>query len=146
VYPFDFFILAMRYTLMEQDALEPDLAMCAERGVSVVGAAVLGSGLLATGPVAGSRYNYVEPTQDQLTKARRIQSVCARYDVPMIAAAIQFPLAHPSVPAVVVGAAAPAEAHANAEHARHPIPAALWNDLKGEELIRSDAPTPGAAS
>ena len=146
VYPFDFFILAMRYNLMEQDALDYDFPLCAERGVSIVGAAVLGSGLLATGPVAGARYNYVEPNQDQLTKAQRIQSVCARYDVPLVAAAIQFPLAHPVVQAVVVGAVTPAEARANSAHAKHQIPAALWSDLKQEGLVRPDAPTPDSGS
>jgi len=138
----DFFILAMPYTLLDQQALDVEFPMCAERGVRVVIGAVFASGILATGPVAGARYAYAPASADILEKTRRIEAVCRRHQVPLAAAALQFPLAHPVVASVIPGVFQPAHVRANVGLYRHPIPAGLWTDLKAEGLLREDAPTP----
>ena len=138
----DFFLLAGRYTLMEQDALESELPACLERGVGVVIGAVFNSGLLATGPLPGVRYNYREPTAEQLDRVTRIQAVCERYAVPLTAAALQFPLGHPAVASVIPGPMRPEHVQANVSALRYPIPADLWQELKASRLLRTDAPTP----
>jgi D-threo-aldose 1-dehydrogenase len=138
----DFFLLAGRYTLMEQDALEHELPACVERGVGVVIGAVFNSGLLATGPVPGARYNYREPTPAQIEKVTRIKAVCDRHAVPLAAAALQFPLSHPAVASVIPGPMRPEHVELNVQALHHPIPPDLWRELKAEGLLRKDAPTP----
>jgi D-threo-aldose 1-dehydrogenase len=138
----DFFLLAGRYTLMEQEALVAELPACVERGVGIVIGAVFNSGLLATGPVPGARYDYRQATSDQLDRAGRIQAVCQRYGVPLAAAALQFPLGHPAVASVIPGPVTPDQVQLNLAAVCHPIPAELWRELKAEKLIRQDAPTP----
>jgi aryl-alcohol dehydrogenase-like predicted oxidoreductase len=138
----DFFMLALRYTLGEQETLDRELPLCAERGVGFVVAGVFSSGLFATGPVEGAKYNYADATPEDLDRATRIQAVCQRYGVPLAAAALQFPLHHPLAAAVIPGAFKPEHVVNNLALFRHEIPAELWGDLKKEGLIRSDAPTP----
>jgi D-threo-aldose 1-dehydrogenase len=138
----DFFLLAGRYTLMEQDALDLELPSCVERGVSIVIGAVFNSGLLATGAVPGARYNYREAAPEELDKVARIEAVCDQYAVPLQAAALQFPLAHPAVVSVIPGPMRPEEAHLNAQAVHHHIDPDLWRALKVEGLLREDAPTP----
>jgi D-threo-aldose 1-dehydrogenase len=138
----DFFLVAGPYTLMEQGSLREELARCVERGVGVIIGAVYGSGLLATGPAPGARYMYNEPTEEQLRRAGRLQEVCGSFDVPLAAAALQFPLGHPAVAAVIPGARTGAEVEANLAHFRRDIPAALWDALRSEGLIDEEAPTP----
>jgi len=136
----DFFLLAGRYTLMEQNALDVELPACAERGIGIVIGAVFNSGLLATGPVPGARYDYRPATPQQLDKAARIAAVCDRYAVPLAAAALQFPLAHPTVASVIPGPARAEEASSNVEAYSCNIPDDLWRELKAEGLVREDAP------
>ena len=138
----DFFLLAGRYTLLEQEALAAELPACVERGVGIVIGAVFNSGIGATGPVPGARYDYRPATPPELDKAARIQAVCQRHGVPLAAAALQFPLAHPAVASVIPGPITPAQVHLNLAGIRHPIPPDLWRELKAERLIREDAPTP----
>lgn len=138
----DFFLLAGRYTLMEQESLNAELPACVERGVGIVIGAVFNSGILATGPVPGARYDYRPATPPELDKAARIQAVCQRHGVPLVAAALQFPLAHPSVASVIPGPITPEQVGHNLAGIRHPIPADLWHELKAEQLLREDAPTP----
>jgi len=138
----DFFLVALRYTLMEQETLALELPRCAERGVGIVIGGVFNSGILATGAVAGAKYNYADATPESLDKVRRIEAVCRRHKVPLVAAALQFPLGHPSVASVIPGAFQPTHIETNAGHFRHPIPADLWAELKAEKLLRADAPTP----
>jgi D-threo-aldose 1-dehydrogenase len=138
----DLFLVAGRYTLMEQETLNAELPACLERGVGVVIGAVFNSGLLATGPQPGARYDYREATPPELDKAGRIQAVCQRHGVPLAAAALQFPLGHPAVASVIPGPMTPEEVQLNLAAIRHPIPGALWQELKAEKLIREDAPTP----
>jgi D-threo-aldose 1-dehydrogenase len=138
----DFFLVAGRYTLMEQEVLDDELPACVERGVGIVIGAVFNSGLLATGPSPGARYDYTDPTPDQIERVRRIQAVCERYAVPLVAAALQFPLAHPAVASVIPGPVTTEQARSNAAGIRHSIPPDLWRELKQEGLLRADAPTP----
>jgi D-threo-aldose 1-dehydrogenase len=138
----DFFLLAGRYTLMEQEALDEELPACLDRGVGIVIGAVFNSGLLATGPVPGARYNYREPTPEQIEKVTRIKAVCDRHAVPLAAAALQFPLGHAAVASVIPGPMRPEHVHLNALALHHPIPSDLWRELKAEGLLRKDAPTP----
>jgi D-threo-aldose 1-dehydrogenase len=138
----DFFLLAGRYTLMEQEALATELPACVEHGVGIVIGAVFNSGIGATGPVPGARYDYRPATPPELDQAERIQAVCQRHGVPLAAAALQFSLAHPAVASVIPGPITPAQVQRNLAGIRHPIPPDLWRELKAERLIREDAPTP----
>lgn len=142
---FDGFLLAGRYTLLEQDPLETFLPLCVKNDVGIILGGPYNSGILATGPVAGARYNYAAATPDIMERVRRIAAVCAAHDTPLIAAALQFPLGHPAVKTVIPGAATADELRQNVSIFKTPIPDVLWSDLKGEGLIRPDAPTPRKA-
>ena len=138
---FDVFLLAGRYTLLEQDSLDDLLPACAERGIDVVLGGVLNSGLLvAPGPY--STYNYMPAPPELIARAQRLQAVCERHGVPLPAAAIQFAGAHPVVASVLNGARSAAELEQNVELAAFPIPADLWAELRDEGLLRADAPVP----
>lgn len=138
----DFFLLALRYTLLEHDTLDAELPRCVEKGVGLVIGGVFNSGISATGPVAGAMYNYAPATPEIRERVEKIEGVCRRHDVPLAAAALQFPLGHPAVAAVIPGAINPTQVASNLTNFRRPIPCALWDELKAERLIRNDAPTP----
>ena len=138
----DYFIVAMPYTLLSQEALDREMRLCQERGVGIVIGAPFASGILARGPESGATYGYASPPAEVVEKTRRIEAVCTRHNVPLGAAALQFPLAHPSVAAVIPGPNAPEQARTNLEWLRTPIPSDLWAELKAEGLVRAEAPTP----
>jgi D-threo-aldose 1-dehydrogenase len=140
---FDCFLLAGRYSLLEQAPLDSFLPLCVRRGIGVVIGGPFNSGILATGAVPGARYDYKPAPPAILERARRLERVCASHDVPLAAAALQFPLFHPAVASVIPGARSAAEVEQNVALLDHPIPPALWRDLKAEGLVRPDAPTPG---
>jgi D-threo-aldose 1-dehydrogenase len=140
-WPIDFFIVAMPYTLLDQRGLD-ELDLCAARGVSVVIGAPYASGILARGPRPDAFYDYRPAKPEIIAKAQRILDLCRRHDVPLAAAALQFPFGHRSVAAVIPGPVGPEEVRANLAWMGHDIPAALWRELKGEGLIRAEAPTP----
>jgi len=147
---FDLFLLAGRYTLLEQEALESFLPLCQERGIGIVLGGPYNSGILATGARPGAYYNYSEAPQDVLDKVARIEAVCERHGVPLIGAAQRFPLLHPSVVSVIPGGQGVAEARGNRALYDTAIPASVWRDLKAEGLMYADAPTdtvvwPGAS-
>jgi D-threo-aldose 1-dehydrogenase len=131
----------MPYTLLEQEGLD-ELEMCAERGVSVVIGAPYASGILARGPGLGAFYRYAPAAPEVIAKAQRIAAVCQRHHVPLAAAALQFPLGHRSVVAVIPGPVAAEEVHQNLAWMRRDIPDALWSELRAEGLLRPGAPTP----
>lgn len=137
----DFFLVALRYTLMEQETLDSELPACQDRDVGIIIGGVFSSGILATGAVPGAKYNYADADDAAMDKARRIEAVCKRHDVPLIAAALQFPLGHPSVASVIPGGFKPEHIASNLEHMRRDIPSDLWAELKHEGLLRADAPT-----
>jgi D-threo-aldose 1-dehydrogenase len=140
-WPVDFFLVAMPYTLLEQEGLD-ELELCAKRGVSVVIGAPYASGILVRGPQSGALYNYRAAKPEIVAKAERIAAVCRRHDVPLAAAALQFPLGHSSVVSVIPGPVAAEEVRQNLAWMRRSVPAALWSELRGEGLIRQGAPTP----
>ena len=142
LFDIDFFLLAMRYTLLEQEVLDSEFPRCAERGVGIVVGGGYNSGILATGAVPGAMYNYAPAGPEILERVKKMEGVCARYRVPLPAAALQFPLGHPIVASIIPGAISRAQVEQNLAAFRHPIPADLWAELKREKLIRADAPTP----
>lgn len=143
LFDLDFFLLALRYTLMEHDTLKEELPYCQRRDVGIVIGGVFSSGITATGAMPGAKYNYSDATPEVMDKVRRIEAVCAAHGVPLAAAAIQFPLGHPSVASVIPGAIHPDHVKRNLEHFRREIPTGLWSDLKNEGLIAQEAPVPG---
>ena len=140
---FDCFLLAGRYTLLEQSALDHFLPACTKRGISVIVGGPYNSGILAAEPEPDSRYNYAAADPAALARARALHAVCESHDVRLPSAALQFPLLHPSVACVIPGARSRAEVEANAAHLEHPIPNALWRDLVGEGLLDPAAPVVG---
>ncbi|CAB1077605.1 L-fuco-beta-pyranose dehydrogenase (EC [Olavius algarvensis Delta 1 endosymbiont] len=139
---FDCFLLAGRYSLLEQTALSEFLPKCVERGVSIILGGVFNSGLLAD-PKPGITFNYEAAPQKLIDQALRIGAVCEGHGVPLKAAALQFPLAHPAVATVLTGVRSAAEFEENERLFRHPIPAAMWQELKTEGLLAEAAPVPG---
>ena len=142
LFDMDFFVLALRYTLGEHELLDREMPLCEKHGAGIILAAVFSSGIYATGPIPGAKYNYLEPPPEQLERARRIEAVAKRHGVPLPAVALQFPLHHPIVASVIPGAFKPEQVKANIGYMRNEIPDALWAELKSEKLIRADAPTP----
>jgi D-threo-aldose 1-dehydrogenase len=138
----DFFLVALRYTLMEQDVLEAEFPYCERAGVGVVVGGVYNSGITATGRIPGAKYNYSDASEEVLAKVDRIQAVCKSHGTPMAAAALQFPLAHSIVASVIPGAISPEQVRQNVQNFKHAIPASLWSDLKREGLLSESAPTP----
>lgn len=137
---FDCFLLAGRYTLLEQDALDNLLPEAEKRGIAIIAGGVYNSGLLAD-PTAGTHYNYDEAPGALVRRARELQARCERHSVPLRAAAIQFPALHPAIPTVLTGARSVAELIDTCDLHEIDIPAELWSDLKSEGLVRADAPT-----
>ena len=138
----DMILLAGRYTLLEQGALDEFLPLCVERGVKIAVGGPYNSGILArdlNGPVS---YNYELAPQSVIDRAKALDAVCRRNGVDLKAAALQFVLAHPAVATVIPGATTVAELEQNILMVQAPIPAALWDDLRLENLIHPDAPTP----
>ena len=138
----DTFVMAGAYNLLEQNMLDRELPMCAERGIQVIIGAVFASGILATGAIEGAKFMYEPASEDILEKTRRIEAVCRRHGTPLTAAALQFLLAHPCVATLIPGALEPAHIESNVEASQLSIPDALWAELKDEGLLREDAPTP----
>lgn len=126
---FDCFMLAGRYTLLDQSARAQLLPLCDARGVRLVLGGAYNSGILATGAVAGARYDYRPADAAILDRTRALQAVCDAYGVPLRAAALRFALDCPQASAVVMGARSPAEVADNIAMARWDIPAGLWDAL-----------------
>jgi D-threo-aldose 1-dehydrogenase len=139
---FDCVLLAGRYTLLEQKALDDFMPLCVERNVAVILGGPLNSGVLATGARQGAKYDYNDAPRWVLNRVARIEEVCARHGVPLAAAALQFPLAHPAMAAIIPGAVSQEEVKGNLALMRHPIPAALWDELKSLNLLDRRAPVP----
>jgi len=139
---FDCFLLAGRYTLLEQESLDEFLPLCEERGAAVVVGGGFNSGILATGARPGAKYNYGPAPDDIMARVARIEEVCADYSVPLPAAALQFVMAHPAVACFMAGTRTVEQLDRNLAWFSHPIPAGFWADLKQKGLLREDAPTP----
>jgi D-threo-aldose 1-dehydrogenase len=134
----DAFLLAGRYTLLEQAPLDDLLPRCVRSGISVVVGAPFNTGVLA----GRDSWNYKPAPPDIIDRVKAIRAICDSHRVPIIAAAIQFPLAHPAVAAILPGPRNVEEFEGNAKLLRYPIPPGLWADLRAAKLLHPDAPTP----
>jgi len=134
----DAFLLAGRYTLLEQAPLDDLLPKCLSSGISIVVGGPLNSGSLA----GRDTWNYQTAPSEIVGRVDAIRAVCDRHQVPLAAAALQFPLAHPAVAAIIPGPRSTAEFAANLNLLRNPIPPALWSDLRDAKLLQPLAPTP----
>ena len=124
----DVVLLAGRYTLLDRSAAEELLPLCAERGVELLAAGIFNSGVLA----GGTTFDYRAAAPAVLERRRRLEQACARHDVPLAAAAIQFPLRHPAVTSILVGARTPEEITEDVRLLDHPVPEELWPELDRE--------------
>ncbi|RWB73402.1 MAG: aldo/keto reductase [Mesorhizobium sp.] len=139
---FDCFLLAGRYTLLEQEALDEFLPLCVERGAAVLVGGGFNSGILATGAVPGAKYNYSPAPKPVMEKVARIEEVCRAHGVPLPAAALQFVVAHPAIPSFCAGTRTVQQLEQNLAWFSYPIPGEFWRDLKKNGLLREDAPVP----
>jgi D-threo-aldose 1-dehydrogenase len=139
---FDMFLLAGRYTLLEQQALDSFLPLCEQKNIGIVIGGPFNSGILAIGAKPGAHYNYAPASKEILDRVRRIEALCKANTVKLAEAALRFPLAHPAVVSVIPGANRASEVKRNAAMMNAKIPAALWRSLKSAELLRADAPVP----
>jgi len=138
----DAFLVAGRYTLLDQDALPELLPLCVARGISVLIGGAMNSGVLAD-PRPGAHFDYGPAGPAVLERAQRLAATCLRHGVPLRAAAMQFPLAHPAVAGLIAGIRRVDHLDEYPTLMREPIPTALWDDLRAEGLIAAGAPTPG---
>lgn len=144
----DVILLAGRYTLLEQDALDELLPACERAGISIVIGGPYNSGILATGTRDGStlHYNYALAPQTVVERVRRIEAQCDRYQVPLAAAALQFPLAHAQVASVIPGLVSRQQVERTLTLYETSIPDQFWQELKSAGLIRADAPVPATVN
>jgi len=140
----DVILLAGRYTLLEQKSLDDLFPRCEAAGTAIVVGGPYNSGILAVGTKSGAPlfYNYESAPPEVIEKVKKIEAVCDRHNVPLAAAALQFPLAHRLVASVIPGLDSPQKVEQTLALYRHKIPATLWQDLRRENLIRADAPIP----
>ena len=140
---FDLFLLAGRYTLLEQEAsLNSFLPLCEKRGLGIILGGPYNSGILATGAKPGAKYNYETAPKPIMDRVKEIEAVCKAHKVKLPEAALRFPLTHPSVVSVIPGAVSPKEVALNVKTLSAKIPKALWRDLKAQGLVDPRSPTP----
>jgi D-threo-aldose 1-dehydrogenase len=139
---FDCFLLAGRYTLLEQTSLDSFLPYCEARNISVIIGGPYNTGILATGAVPGAYFDYAPAGPEVLDRVSRIEAICRDHDVPLAAAALQFPLHHSAVASVIPGSRSVGELRRNLDNMAVAIPDGLWGDLKSAGFLREDAPTP----
>jgi D-threo-aldose 1-dehydrogenase len=138
---FDCFLLAGRYTLLDQAALRELLPLCVERGIAVILGGAFNSGILAD-PTPGAAFDYAPAPPELVAQAQRLEAICRRHGAELRAAALQFPLAHPAVTSLLVGARSPEELDEDLALLRTPLPPELWDDFRRERLLPDQAPTP----
>ncbi len=138
----DVFLVASRYTLLEQEIYSDEIREAGKRGASIVVGGAFSSGILATGLIDGAKYEYGAVPENVVERVRRLSAIASDHGVALAAAALQFPLAAPEVASVVFGAVTPEEIRANVGHFVAPIPAAFWSELHGEGLIAESVPIP----
>jgi D-threo-aldose 1-dehydrogenase len=139
---FNCFLLAGRYTLLDQQSLDSFLPLCVSRGIGIVLGGPYNSGILISGAVPGALYDYAPAKPEIIERVRKIEAVCARHKVPLKAAALQFPLHHHAVTSVIPGMRFPAEVAENLAMIDFPIPKDFWQELRDAKLIRPESPIP----
>src|SRR5262249_59263651 len=129
----DCVMLAGRYTLLEQGALDELLPLCERKGMSMLLAAPFNSGILATGAHAGATYDYKLAPPAIMDKVKQIEAVCGRHRIQLATAALQFPLAHPRLASIVAGATRPSEVAENVARLAVEVPRGLggWGKRGG---------------
>lgn len=139
---FDLFLLAGRYTLLEQEALSSFLPLCEKKGIGIILGGPYNSGILATGAKPGAYYDYEPAPKPILERVAKIEAICKTHKVKLPEAALRFPLHHPAVVSVIPGATSPKEVSLNLKTMAAKIPKRMWADLKSAGLLRPDAPVP----
>jgi len=139
---FDCFLLAGRYSILEQGAMDELFPLCAKKNIGVMLGGTYNSGILASKLSVGAKFNYADAPEDVLQRARGLQTVAARHRVSLKAAALQFALAHPQVTCIIPGTRVPDRVAENLKLVDEQIPSEFWAELKTENLIRQDAPVP----
>lgn len=139
---FDCFLLAGRYTLLEQESLQSFLPLCEERDIGIILGGPYNSGILASGAVKDAWFNYAPATAEVLARVAAIEEICAAHGVPLKAAALQFPLHHPCIASVIPGVSSAAELEQNLRMLNAAIPQDFWRELKTAGLLHAQAPTP----
>jgi D-threo-aldose 1-dehydrogenase len=139
---FDCLLVAGRYTLIDHTGLQELLPICEQKHISVIIGGPYNSGILATGARPGANYNYVETPPAVMERVAAIEAVCVRHNVPLKAAALQFPLAHPAVAAIIPGARSAAEVEENFRLLSLAISDGFWEELRHLSLLPAEAPTP----
>jgi D-threo-aldose 1-dehydrogenase len=137
----DLFLLAGRYTLLEQDPLDGLFPECQRRGVGVVNGGPYNSGVLAR---KGGHFDYAAAPPEVIARVEALDRVCARLRIPLISAALQFSVSHPVIVSAIPGSQSLDELHGNLHAMATPVPPALWDDLRAEGLLHPNAPTPQA--
>jgi D-threo-aldose 1-dehydrogenase len=143
---FDCFLLASCYTLLVHSALHELFPLCVQKNIGVIIGAPYNSGVLATGAQPGARFSYKEAPPYVMMHVRKIEEVCAAHGVPLKAAALQFPLAHPAVVSLIPGSRSIEELEENARMVAFPTPAAFWAELQEKLLIPKEVPVPTSAA
>ena len=141
---FDCFLLAGRYSLLDQSGMEDLLPLAASKGISILAGGVYNSGILAD-PDGQAKFNYQDAPHELIEKARALRDVCQNHGVDLKAAAMQFPTGHAAVTHVLTGARTADELAENAAMYSADIPVALWSDLRASGLVAESVPLPGAA-
>ena len=137
---FDMFLLAGRYTLLEQEALNSFLPLCEKRGIGIVLGGPYNSGILATGAKPGALYNYDPAPKNILNRVSKIEAVCKAHKVKLPEAALRFPVKHPSIVSVIPGMVNPKQVALNVKTLGAKIQKAFWKDLKAQGLLHEGAP------
>ena len=140
---FDCFLIASRYTLLEYTGMEDLLSLCLQKKISIIIGAPFNSGILATGARSDALFNYSPAPPDILERVRQIETVCAEHEVPLRAAALQFPFAHPAVASIIPGSRSVAEIEENFRLMSFEIPPDFWVELSRKNLLPQGAPVPG---
>lgn len=139
---FDCFLLAGRYSLLDQSALDELLPLCVKKNIGILAGGTYNSGILAKGAHPGATYNYQEAPPEIAAKAKALEAVAARHQVDLRAAASQFVFAHPAITCIIPGTRRPERVQENFDLLTQEIPASFWAELRTEDLVRPDAPLP----
>lgn len=140
---FDCFLLAGRYSLLDQSALDELLPLCVEKNIGIMAGGTYNSGILAKGAKEGATYNYSEAPPEIIAKAQGLERVAKTHGVDIKAAASQFVFAHPAITCIIPGTRRPERVQENFDLLTVPIPADFWAQLRDEKLLHPDAPVPG---
>ena len=143
---FDCFLLAGRYSLLDQSSLDELLPLCLEKNIGIMAGGTYNSGILAKGAVEGAKYNYQDAPPEIIAKARGLEGVAERHGVDLKAAASQFVFAHPAITTIIPGTRRPERVQENFDLLKVEIPADFWREARDEGHIRPDAPLPGLSA